>query len=346
MSNNIFAQIFRKFLWSGLFFLIVILTGTFGYHYIAGDEYSIIDCLYMTMITISTIGFGEIIDLSGHPGGRIFTMLIAFSGIGILTYFLSNFTAFIVEGQIKETFRRNKMEKMAQNMKNHFIVCGIGKVGQHILKEIEDTNRSQIVIDVEKLNIEKRMDILQNMVVIEGDATDNNILLKAGIERAHGVFAVTGDDNQNLVIALTAKQLNPKVKVVARCKELNNIDKLKKAGADAVISPNYIGALRMASEMFRPAVVSFLDTMLRDKDKNLRIEEVAINNSFAGKPLSSLKLENYPNTLLLAMIEEKDWIYNPPLDRKINTNDKIIVMTTPEDRTKLQKNIGVRLAEP
>lgn len=341
MRNNIFAQIFRKFLWSGLFFLIVLVIGTTGYHFIAGDDHSLLDCLYMTMITISTIGFGEVIDLAGHPEGRIFTMMIAFSGIGILTYFLSNFTAFIVEGQIKETFRRNKMEKMAQNMKNHFIVCGVGKVGRHILKEIADTGRNQIIIDVDKVNIEKQMDILQHQIVFEGDATDNNVLIKAGIERARGVFAVTGDDNQNLVIALTAKQLNPNVKVVARCKELNNIEKLKKAGADAVISPNYIGALRMASEMFRPAVVSFLDTMLRDKEKNLRVEEVALNEDLSGKPLSALKLENYPNTLLLAVIEEKDWIYNPPLDRKIKKCDKIIVMTTPEDRTRLQKNIGM-----
>lgn len=341
MGNSIFAQIFKKFLWSGLTFFIVLVIGTSGYHIIGGEKYSLLDCLYMTMITISTIGFGEIIDLSGHPEGRIFTMLIAFSGIGILTYFLSNFTAFIVEGQIKETFRRNKMEKQAQNMKNHFIVCGVGKVGRHILKEIEDTGRNQIIIDIDKLNIEKRMDILQNQIIIQGDATDNNILLKAGIERAQGIFAVTGDDNQNLVIALTAKQLNPKVKVVARCKEVNNIEKVKKAGADAVISPNYIGALRMASEMFRPAVVSFLDTMLRDKDKNLRIEEVLINASFAGKPLSSLKIETYTNTLLLAVIEEKDWAYNPPLDRKINAGDKIIVMTTPEDRQRLLKNIGI-----
>ncbi|MFZ5518729.1 MAG: potassium channel family protein [Candidatus Zhuqueibacterota bacterium] len=340
MGNSIFTQIIKKFLWSGLFFILVLTIGTTGYHIIGGDQYSLIDCLYMTMITISTIGFGEIVDLSHHPEGRVFTMFIAFSGIGILTYFLSNFTAFIVEGQMKETFRRNKMEKRARSMKGHFIVCGVGKVGRHILKEIIDTNRSQIIIDNDKAAIEKRMDILKDRVVIHGDATDNNILIKAGIANAEGIFAVTGDDNQNLVIALTAKQLNPEVKVVARCKELNNVEKVKKAGADAVISPDYIGALRMASEMFRPAVVSFLDIMLRDKDKNLRIEEVTINRSFNGKALSSLKIENYPNTLLLALIEESDWIYNPPQSRKIKSNDKIIVMTTPEDRMKLQKNIG------
>jgi len=340
MGNSIFTQILKKFLWSGLFFILVLTIGTTGYRIIGGDQYSVIDCLYMTMITISTIGFGEIVDLSNHPEGRIFTMIIAFSGIGILTYFLSNFTAFIVEGQMKETFRRNKMEKRARSMKGHFIVCGVGKVGRHILKEINDTNRSQIIIDNDKTAIEKRMDLLKDLVVIHGDATDNTILTKAGITHAQGIFAVTGDDNQNLVIALTAKQLNPDVKVVARCKELNNIEKVKKAGADAVISPDYIGALRMASEMFRPAVVSFLDTMLRDKNKNLRIEEVTINRSFNGKALSSLKIENYPNTLLLALIEETDWIYNPPQNRKIKANDKIIVMTTPEDRMKLQKNIG------
>lgn len=128
------------------------------------------------------------------------------------------------------------------------------------------------------------------------------------------MFAVSGDDNQNLVISLTAKQLNPNIRVVARCHDLKNIDKLKKVGADAVVSPTFIGGLRMASEMVRPTVVSFLDIMLRDKKKNLRVEEIPVPELFAGKAIADLQLKKYPNTLLLAVRTKDDWIFNPTDD--------------------------------
>lgn len=340
MTKNIFPQIYKKFIWSSLIFLAILFIGTMGYWLIAGKEYSLLDCLYMTMITISTIGYAEIIPLSGHAAGRIFTMFIALSGIGILTYFLSNFTAFVVEGQIKETFRRNKMVKIARKMKDHFIVCGIGRVGHHIVDELRATKRPCIIVEVDKNKIEKNLEVLHDQVILEGDGTDNNTLLIAGITKAAGLFAVTGDDNRNLVISLTAKQLNPKVKVVASCKELNNIEKVRKAGADAVISPTHIGALRMASEMLRPTVVSFLDTMLRDKDKNFRVEEITLPDVYVGRTISTLNLKNYPHTLLLAIKTKEDWIYNPSADYTIKPENALIVMTTPEERMKLEDYVN------
>lgn len=339
MTTNIFSQIYKKFIWSGLTLLAVLSIGTIGYWFIAGKQRAILDCLYMTIITISTIGFSEIIDLSGNVTGRVFTMFIALSGIGMLTYLLSNFTAFVVEGQIKETFRRNKMEKIARNLKHHYIVCGIGPVGHHIVNELHATKRPCIIIELDSNKIAKNQEALYDQVILEGDATDNNTLFKAGITKATGLFAVTGDDNHNLVISLTAKQLNPNVKVVASCKELNNIEKVRKAGADAVISPTHIGALRMASEMLRPTVVSFLDTMLRDKDKNLRIEEILLPTPVVGEPISFLNLNNYANTLLLAIKTTKDWIYNPPPDYKLKQENTLIVMTTPGERMKLESYV-------
>ncbi|RMD86923.1 MAG: TrkA family potassium uptake protein, partial [Calditrichaeota bacterium] len=153
---------------------------------------------------------------------------------------------------------------------------------------------------------------------------------------ARGIFAVTGDDNLNLVIALTAKQLQPEVKLVASCGELQNISKIKKAGADAVISPTYIGALRMASEMLRPTVVSFLDTMLRETDSNLRIEEIPIG-CMAGQTVQSLNLSRFEHTLLLAIKKPQGWLYNPPANYVVQPEEKLICMTTPEDRIKIEK---------
>jgi voltage-gated potassium channel len=289
----------------------------------------------MTVITVLTIGYGEIIDLSNNPMGRVFTMLIAFSGIGTLTYILSTFTAFVVEGQLKEIFRMKKIDKLIKKFRHHYIVCGIGEEGFYIAKEFNQTQTPCLIIDVGKAEIERVLEKLHEQVFVLGDPTDDNTLLKAGILEAKGLFAVAGDDNQNLVISLTAKQLNPNIKVVAKCSEIKNIEKLKKAGADAVVSPAFIGGLRMASEMIRPTVVSFLDIMLRDKQKSLIIEEIPVPDFFIGKPISAVNLTACPHTLLIAIKTKEGWIYNPPKDYIIAAQNTLIFMTNPEERSEM-----------
>ena len=231
------------------------------------------------------------------------------------------------------------MEKMIKKLREHYIVCGVGGVGFHVLSELSSTKRTHVIIDRDKAKIERILETFREEPFIEGDATDSDILLNAGIKEAIGLFAITGDDNKNLVISLTAKQLNPNIRVVARCHDLKNMEKMKKVGADAVISPSSIGGLRMASEMVRPTVVSFLDTMLRDREKNLRIEELAVPKSFAGKPISTLILEEYPNILLLAVKWGIDWIHNPSDDYILKSGDTLIFMTTPEERTRLENTL-------
>lgn len=229
------------------------------------------------------------------------------------------------------------MEKKAAKYKGHYIICGMGGLGCHIANELCATKRPLVAIDININDIEDTPEIFQqDGAFIAGDATDNNTLLKAGVEQARGIFAVTGDDNQNLVVSLTAKQLNPHIRVVSRCNEVKNTEKMKKAGADAVVSPTFIGGLRMASEMIRPTVVSFLDIMLRDKQKNLRVEEVSVPESFFGKAISALNLKHYPHILLLAIKTEGDWIYNPPSNYIINPQSTLIFMATPEGRQELE----------
>jgi voltage-gated potassium channel len=320
----------RKFVWSGAILLAIIVIGTVGYWFIGGKQYSFVDTLYMTIITITTIGFGEIINLSGNTLGRLFTIFIAIAGVGVLLYVVTNITAMVVEGELTESFRRRRMEKAAGSSRDHYIVCGLGSVGFYIVSELYATKRPHVIVDVDKKNIERSLASLPDEVFIEGDATDSDTLLKAGIEKARGLFAVTGDDNQNLVVSLTAKQLNPNLRVVARCNELKNSEKIKKAGADAVVSPTAIGGLRMASEMVRPTVVSFLDTMLRDREKNLRVEELPVPESFVGRPISALNLKRCSHTLLLAVKTGEDWVYNPQESYIINQENTLVFMTTPE----------------
>ena len=330
----------KKYIWSGILLVAIILIGTIGYWLIGGGKFPLFDCLYMTIITIATIGYGEVIDIAGNIGARAFTMFIAIAGIGVLAYLVTNFTALIVEGELTKSFRRRRMEKIAGKARDHYIICGVGWAGLHIINELRVTKRPHVIIDIDRSKIDKSLETMSDELFIEGDATDNDTLLKAGIEKASGIFAVTGDDNQNLVISLTARQINPAVRIVAQCNEMKNMEKMKKAGADSVVSPGYISGMRMASEMIRPTVVTFLDRMMRGTDESLRVEEVPMPQSFAGKALSSLNLKEYPRTLLLAVKKGEDWVYNPSRkDYIIEPENKIIIMTTSEERRNLEKNV-------
>lgn len=334
------AQIYTKFVWAGVALFLILVIGTIGYWFIGGGQDSIIDAFYMTVITITTIGFREVIDITGNPAGQVFTILVALSGIGVLFYSISNFTALAVEGELTDSFRRRRMEKKASNSRGHYIVCDVGSVGSHIVQELFLTERLFVVVDRNKDNVEKALVKFPNMIVVEGDTADNTILLKAGIENARGLFAVTEDDNDNIVISLTAKQLNPSIRVVARCNEVKNEDKMRRAGADAVVSPSFIGGLRIVSEMIRPAAVSFLDIMLRDREKNLRVEEVLVSDSFIGKKISELDLIKHRHFLLLAVRTDNDWVYNPPNDYIIKPKNTFVFLATPEERQTLEQFFG------
>jgi len=330
------AQIYRRFIWSAVILVAILIIGTIGYWIIGGRQDSFLDTLYMTVITISTVGFTEIINLSGNPIGRVFTIFIAVTGIGVLAYIVTNLTAFLVEGELTKSFRSRRMEKLASKSSGHYIICGVGRVGMCIVNELSSTSRHYVTVDTDKNSVEKNLESFKDRVFIEGDATDNNVLLKAGIMQAKGLFAVTGDDNHNLVICLTAKQLNSKLRVVTRCNENKNIEKMNRAGADAVVLPNFIGGLRMASEMVRPAAVSFLDTMLRGREENIRVEEISIPDTIVGKAISFLNLRGHANTLLLALKTKGKWIYNPPENHIIAPDTVIIVMTNPNGRQELE----------
>ena len=338
MVTDIATKLIRRIAGAGGALCAIVVLGTGGFWIITGMRHSLLDCAYMTVITVTTIGFGEVIDLSDSPGGRVFTIFLAIAGVGTATYLLSNFTAFVVEGELSQAFRRRAMEKMAKRLKDHYIVCGIGKVGLHIVQELWSTQRPCVVLDIDSASLQEVTTTFEGIIHFEADATENDTLIAAGIATARGLFAVADDDNQNLVIVLTAKQLNPQIAVVTRCREIKNTEKLKTAGADAIISPALIGGLRMVSEMIRPTAVSFLDIMLRDKNKNLRIEEIPV--ALAGKKLAELELHRFPETLLLAIRTKSEWIFNPPPDHVLDVENKLVVMTSPDERAKLQKVFG------
>lgn len=331
-------ELLRKFRIPFVLLFLVLVTGTSGYWFIGGGKYSLLDCFYMTVITILTIGYGEIIDLTNSDWGRLFTILIAFTGIGTATYIISTFTALIVEGQLKETFKKRRMEKNIKKISDHYIVCGAGRVGSVIIHELYTTGRPCVVVDNDEEIIQIVTEKYPEIIAIAGDADIEEVLEKAGIKNAAGIFAATGDDNQNLVISLTSKYINPNVRVVARCLEAANQQKMKKAGADTVITENFIAGMRMASEMVRPTVVNFLDKMLADKDKNLRVEEILMREKYSGVRISDLDMHRFQDTLILAVLDDNKWTYSPKGDYLLNPGCRIVVITTPEERVKLAEH--------
>jgi voltage-gated potassium channel len=329
-------EVRRKLGWSGLGLVSILTTGTVGYKIIGGPSASLVDCFYMTFITVATIGYAEVVDLSHSPGGRLFTTFVSLAGIGTMTYLIMTLTAFVVEGQINTAFRRRKMERVIERFRDHFVVCGVEGTALHILNELRATNRPFVVVDPDRAMLERIAATYANVAFIEGDGTDNETLQLAGINQAKGLFAVTADDNQNLVVCLTAKQLNPKVRVVVSCQELRNADKMRKAGADSVVSPTYIGGLRMASEMIRPTVVSFLDTMMSRKEEPLRVEEVVVPDGLAPRSVADLDLGRFRRSLLLAVKSKAGWSYNPARDAVVSAGEALVIMTTPDERQQIE----------
>jgi voltage-gated potassium channel len=323
---------------SFVLFVAVLAGGTGGYWLVAGDRHSFLDYFYMTVITVATVGYGEIVDLSGNPAGRAFTIVLIFAGMSVILYFMSNITAFLIEGHATEIFWRRKMQKFVSSLDGHYIVCGAGRIGVHILEDLTATKRPTVVIDSDHAKMEALKERFPGAGLIEGDASESDTLLMAGIARAGGLVVATGNDKDNLVITLTARQLAPSLRIVARCNDTKNSEKLRLAGADSVVSSSYIGGLRMVSEMVRPTVVSFLDRMLRDTEKNLRIEELEIP---PGAPIAGKTADSVKKCALLLAVRRKDgsFAYNPEDALVLEEGLSLIFMGSPEDRAKLERLI-------
>jgi voltage-gated potassium channel len=251
---------------------------------------------------------------------------------------MSLMVAYLVEGRINEALWRRKMEKHIHKLKNHYVVCGVGRVGRNVADELLSTHRPYLVVDESLPAIEAYLERHADTMHIHGDCSDDDVLRKAHIETAAGLFAVTGDDSKNLLITITAKQLNPAIRVVARCHEVRNIEKIRKAGADAIVSPDFTGGLRIASAMIRPHVVSFLDQMLKSDD-NLRVEEVVVSAGFPERTIAELELAGR-DFILLALREEKRWTFNPEPGHLLRPGMTLVVMATPHGRKAVEKALG------
>lgn len=308
----------------------IVLAATCGYKFLGHGEVRWLDALYMAVITLTTVGYGEVVDTSHNPALRIFNIFVLTFGIASMLYVFSVATAFVVEGDLKLLFWRRKMLKRIQGLRDHFIVCGAGTTGLHVVEELHKTHRAVVVIDANPKNLSRVPQIAEEIPVIEGDASDEDVLESAGLDRAAGVVAALPNDKDNLVVIITVRQKHPNVRIVARCMDDKMSDKMVRAGASSTVSPTSIGGMRLASEMVRPHVVSFLDLMLRSQSKVLRIEEIQVpyHSSWVGRSLGDLGLRERFSLGVLAVRDagEEQFTYNPHDATEVKAKMAMVVM--------------------
>ena len=313
--------------------LVVIALGTVGYIVIEG--WSAFDAFYMTVTTVATVGFQEIHPLS--TAGRAFTVVLIISGVGTLFYLLGNLARLLLEGELRAIFGRYRTEGKMKAVTNHYIVCGYGRMGKRICKELSAKPLPFVVID-------KNPDVIaalqrEGLMAVEGDATQDDVLIRAGIERAKGVVSVVNTDTENLYIVLTARGLNKDLYIVARAGDEGSEHKLMRAGANRVSSPYHIGGMQIAQALIRPAVMDFLELATQSEHLDLQMEELTVEKGsrFDGRTPCECGLSEDPGLVLIAVKRMSGHLeFNPGPKVLLAEGDKLIVLGQPESLKRLE----------
>jgi len=299
----------------------VIAFGTVGYQLIEGWVF--FDALYMTVITVASVGFQEVHPLS--TAGRAFTIGLIIVGLGVVAYGLGTITAFWVEGDLSHLWEKRTMERQIAALRDHIVVCGGGETGRHVARELLRTQRPFVCIEVNPAQEDALSRLGSGILYVLGDATSSEVLRQARVETARGMVACMANDKDNLFALLSARELNPAMRIVTRAVSDDAGPKLLKAGADAVVSVPTIGALRLASAMVRPNVVDFLDAMLREPGA-MRVQEVTVGLGLAGQPLGALKLQERTGVIVFALRDAATHrhVFNPAAERPLAPGDVLM----------------------
>jgi len=321
-GTRIFLEEFRKkvLLTAALIFLIISF-GTLGYMII--ERWDFFDSLYMTIITLTTVGYGEVHVLS-RPG-KLFTIVLIIGGVGTVFYALSTGAKIILEGELQEIFGRTRLEKKIKELKDHYIVCGYGRMGRIICRELKAKSLSFVVIEKKPDLLEERGDTL----IFGGDATKDEVLKEAGIELAKGLISVLPTEAENLYVVLSARGLNPSLQIVARAGEEGSEQKLLRAGADRVVSPYHIGGLRIAHTILKPAVVDFIEFATKSGNIDLQMEEISIqeDSGLAGLTLDECGFGRDLGIIIVAIKQPSgEMKFNPTFRSTIKAGDTLIAL--------------------
>ncbi|WP_166385086.1 potassium channel family protein [Polaribacter sp. 11A2H] len=319
-----------------LFLVIAILSlGTIGYMTLS--NYSFIDALYMTVITVTTVGFGELRPFS--PEEKVFTIFLILTSITVFGYAVSAFSEYLVSGKLFEQFKHRKVEKKIASLKGHTIVCGYGRNGKQAILKLKNYNKDFVVIEKSK----ERIEVLDaaGVLNISGDATLDETLLRAGIEKASYLITALPSDANNLFVVLTVSQLNKGCKVISRASNESSYSKLKIAGASNVIMPDKLGGDHMASLVTTPDVIEFVDRLTIEGETTANLEEIAVNDlpeKYINKTLLDLDLRKKTGCTVIGFIDpSKEYIINPEADCLLIKGSHLIVLGRPNQIIKLRE---------
>ncbi len=314
---------FRPIVAGFLFLAAVFLYGLYIYMVLEGWDFA--DSFYQVVITLSTVGFEEVHDLS--DAAKLHTSVLILLGVGGFAYLLGSFTEAFVEGRVQMFWGKKKMQKRIEDLSGHYIICGYGRIGSVVAKELTMEGNETVVIESDPSAVQ---DIEKDrLFYIDEDATSDQTLLKAGLTKAKAIITTLDSDAKNLYVTLTARQLAPHITVVARAESESSIHKLEYAGADRVLTPHVLGGLRMAQLVMRPTVTNFLDMATRGTDLDLQMEELIISpaSQLGFKNLIESELRPRFNLIIIAIKKKSgEMIYNPRAQEILNPNDTLVVV--------------------
>lgn len=306
-----------------LLLCIVYIIGVWGF--VCIEDYSFLDAIYMTMITITTVGFSEVRPLTEN--GKIFTVILIFVSVITYVYALSVVTSFIIEGEFRIYFKHLRVKKEISLLSDHVIICGFGRNGRQACKQLASSHRKFVVVEKDK-NIIEQFSLSDNILFVEGDSTEDSVLEAAGIHRAYGLISTLPEDADNVFVVLTSRELNSKLKIVSRASNDSAVTKLKRAGANNVISPDKIGGTHMAILLTKPDVLEFIDYISGNLD--IRIEEINFNqlkDQYKNKSMHELDISGNTGANIIGFKDDNgEYNINPSMDMKIIPDSKVFVL--------------------
>lgn len=316
-----FIRFRSKLLLSVSLIIFINAVGTVGYMVIEGWNFR--DSLFMTVITLTTVGYGEVHDLT--PAGEVFTIILLIVGVGIILYLLATMARIVLEGELREIIGRTRLERRIRELKNHYIICGYGRMGRTIVRELVSKGVKFIIIERSAAKIPAN----EEHIFLEGDATSDEVLKNAGIERAKGLVSVLPTDAENLFVVLSARELNDKLFIVTRASEETSEIKILRAGADRVVSPYHTGGLKIANMILKPAVVDFVEFATKSGNLEIQMEEVVVK---PGSRISGISLLDTgigkDLGIIVAAIKRPDGSmqFNPTSKTVLNAGDTLIAL--------------------